>query len=58
MVHQWQDERGLAIDHGAAFRRRAREVGIAPSACRTVDRPCAVPELVPRTISRRAAREG
>jgi hypothetical protein len=58
MVHQWQDERGLAIDHGAAFRRRAREVGIAPSACRTVDRPHAAPEIVPRTVSRRAAREG
>ena len=58
MVHQWQDERGLAIDHGAAFRRRAREVGIAPSACRRVGRPEAAPALPARTISRLAAREG
>jgi hypothetical protein len=36
MVHQWQDESGLAIDHGATFRAKAREVGIAPFACRTV----------------------
>jgi hypothetical protein len=32
MVHQWQDERGLAIDHGPVFRAKAREVGIAPQA--------------------------
>ena len=36
MVHQWQDEHGLPIDHGATFRRKAREVGIAPCARRTV----------------------
>ncbi len=36
MVHQWQDEQGLPIDHGAAFRRKAREVGISPLARRTV----------------------
>jgi hypothetical protein len=57
MVHQWQDERGLAIDHGASFRRRAREVGIAPAACRAVDQPHAAPETLPRTVSRRAARD-
>jgi hypothetical protein len=34
MVHQWQDENGHAIDHGPNFRRKAREVGIAPSAKR------------------------
>ena len=34
MVHQWQDESGLPIDHGRAFRRKAREVGIVPSARR------------------------
>jgi len=34
MVHQWQDESGLAIDHGASFRAKARDVGIAPSARR------------------------
>lgn len=32
MVHQWQDEHGMRVDHGASFRRKAREVGIAPSA--------------------------
>jgi hypothetical protein len=36
MVHQWQDERGLEIDHGSAFRTKAREVGISPFARRTV----------------------
>jgi hypothetical protein len=34
MVHQWQDEEGLAVDHGREFRRKARAVGIAPSARR------------------------
>jgi hypothetical protein len=34
MVHQWQDETGHGIDHGPQFRRKAREVGIAPSAKR------------------------
>jgi hypothetical protein len=32
MVHQWQDENGLPLDHGAGFRRKAREVGIEPRA--------------------------
>ena len=36
MVHQWQDEQGLAIDHGRTFRQKARAVGIAPHARRTV----------------------
>lgn len=36
MVHQWQDERHLPIDHGAAFRRKAREVGISDRATRRV----------------------
>jgi hypothetical protein len=34
MVHQWQDETGRPIDHGAAFRRQAREVGITAAARR------------------------
>jgi hypothetical protein len=34
MVHQWQQESGLTIDHGAAFRAKAREVGVAPRARR------------------------
>jgi hypothetical protein len=36
MVHQWQDERGLPIDHGSTFRQKAREIGISPFARRTV----------------------
>jgi len=34
MVHQWQDETGRPIDHGGDFRRKAREVGVAPAAAR------------------------
>ncbi len=37
MVHQWQDESGLPVDHGTAFKRKAREVGIPPRAARIVD---------------------
>lgn len=36
MVHQWQDEQGLVVDHGSSFRAKARAVGIAPLACRAV----------------------
>ncbi|HVZ78286.1 MAG TPA: SprT-like domain-containing protein [Gemmatimonadaceae bacterium] len=36
MVHQWQDETGLPVDHGAAFRRKAREVGATPAAKRVL----------------------
>jgi SprT-like family protein len=36
MVHQWQDETGLKVDHGREFRRKARAVGIAPKARRDV----------------------
>ena len=32
MVHQWQVEHGHPLDHGREFRRKAREVGIAPRA--------------------------
>jgi hypothetical protein len=34
MVHQWQAENGMAIDHGPEFRRKAREVGVEPTARR------------------------
>ncbi len=37
MVHLWQAEAGLAVDHGPTFRRKAREVGIEPSAQRAVE---------------------
>jgi SprT-like family len=36
MVHQWQAETGAPLDHGPAFRRKAREVGIRPRAKRDV----------------------
>ncbi|MEO8576259.1 MAG: SprT-like domain-containing protein [Gemmatimonadales bacterium] len=36
MVHQWQDERGLKVDHGREFRHKARAVGITPLARRDV----------------------
>ena len=56
MVHQWQDENGYAIDHGAKFRAKAREVGVAPFARRTLDR---TPQRSPTEgrIGRSAARE-
>lgn len=34
MVHQWQAESGLPLDHGREFRRKAREVGIRARAKR------------------------
>jgi hypothetical protein len=36
MVHQWQDEKGLPIDHGQHFRAKARAVGISARATRRV----------------------
>ena len=36
MVHQWQAETGLRIDHGPTFRTKAREVGVLPQAKRTI----------------------
>ncbi|MBI4501440.1 MAG: SprT-like domain-containing protein [Gemmatimonadetes bacterium] len=36
MVHQWQAEGGLPVDHGASFRNKARQVGVEPSAKRQV----------------------
>jgi hypothetical protein len=41
MVHQWQDETGLPLDHGRGFRAKARAVGIEAAAKRAVDRPAA-----------------
>jgi hypothetical protein len=37
MVHQWQDEGGRPLGHGADFRNKAREVGITARATRAVD---------------------
>ena len=39
MVHQWQAESGLPVDHGTQFRRKAREVGIEPTARRHLGHP-------------------
>ena len=36
MVHQWQAENGMPIDHGPEFRRKALEVGIDATARRVV----------------------
>jgi hypothetical protein len=36
MVHQWQAESGLPVDHGPTFRRKAREIGVLPQARRRV----------------------
>jgi hypothetical protein len=36
MVHQWQAETGLRIDHGRTFRQKAREVGVLPAAKRAI----------------------
>jgi hypothetical protein len=34
MVHQWQAESGLPVDHGPPFRQKAAELGIQPHASR------------------------
>jgi hypothetical protein len=36
MVHQWQAESGLSVDHGPTFRAKARAVGVLPAARRPV----------------------
>jgi hypothetical protein len=57
MVHQWQDETGHTIDHGATFRAKARELGIAPYARRVLaTRPGRAAGS--QTLGRRAARDG
>jgi hypothetical protein len=56
MVHQWQDETGHAIDHGPQFRAKAREVGVAPCARRTLSR-ASQRSQGDRRIGRSAARE-
>jgi hypothetical protein len=42
MVHQWQAETGISVDHGPLFRRKAREVGVLPAAKRTIRREVCV----------------
>ncbi len=41
MVHQWQAATGAPLDHGAEFRRKAREVGVTPRAARRLGRAAA-----------------
>ena len=41
MVHLWQHVQGHPVDHGAAFRAKARDVGVEPAARRSVRRPAA-----------------
>jgi hypothetical protein len=36
MVHQWQAETGVPVDHGPTFRRKARQVGVLPGAKRSL----------------------
>ena len=56
MVHQWQDETERTIDHGAGFRAKCREVGIAPYARRVVATR-AGHSAGPQSLVRQAARE-
>jgi len=59
MVHQWQDENGYPIDHGARFRQKARDVGVTASAFRTVrpHRQRGSLETLPYSLGIRAARD-
>ena len=57
MVHQWQDEAGHTIDHGATFRAKAREIGIAPLARRTLAARTPGRMTGSHTVGRRAARQ-
>ncbi len=50
MVHQWQAERGLPLDHGRAFRDKARELGIEPRARRSMAQSAASEPRVARAI--------
>lgn len=50
MVHQWQAERGLPLDHGRAFRDKARELGIEPRARRSMEQSAASEQRIARAI--------
>jgi hypothetical protein len=52
MVHQWQDQHGLALDHGQTFRIKAREVGISSRATRPAT-GAVQPRLAARAGTRR-----
>ena len=57
MVHQWQDETGQAIDHGRAFRLKAREVGVTPAARRALKSGVLAPHQLRAEVTRAAASE-
>ncbi len=38
MIHQWQAENGMALDHGPTFRAKAGEIGVIPRANRAVNK--------------------
>ena len=57
MVHQWQAEQGLPLDHGATFRAKAREVGIEPRARRATVRAEAGHAAPGRSIPKYAGSE-
>lgn len=54
MVHQWQDQHGMALDHGQTFRAKAREVGISARATRAATR--AATGMVQPRLAARAGR--
>ncbi|MEO8945988.1 MAG: SprT-like domain-containing protein [Gemmatimonadaceae bacterium] len=52
MVHQWQDQNGMALDHGPTFRAKAHEIGISARATRPADSAATArrPKLAARTV--------
>ncbi len=56
MVHQSQDEAGHTIDHGATFRAKAREIGVAPLARRALSARTPGRMTGSHTVGRRADR--
>jgi hypothetical protein len=47
MVHQWQAETGLPVDHGLGFRNKAREVGVHPQAKRMLSKSVSAADALP-----------
>jgi len=58
MVHQWQAEAGMPIDHGPTFRAKAQAVGIAAQARRELRAPAPAALVVAQQeLGLRAARQ-
>jgi hypothetical protein len=53
MVHQWQGEQGLPVDHRRRFRMKAREVGAEPSAKRETGSGVPVVPVAPIVLTQR-----